>query len=69
VSSKEQLEELLPKIKKHILKNGLLWVSYPKDKAEINRDSTRRYASTIGLQAVSLVAINDIWSALRLKIV
>jgi hypothetical protein len=69
VSSKEQMEELLPKIKKLILKNELLWVSYPKGKAEINRDSIREYASTIGLQTVSQVAINDVWSALRLKTV
>ena len=69
VSSKKQLEELLPNIKKHISKNGLLWVSYPKGKTEINRDSIREYAATIGLQAVSPVAINDIWSALRLTVV
>ena len=67
VSSKKQMEQLLPEIKKLILKNELLWVSYPKGNAEINRDSIREYAYTIGFQAVSQVAINDIWSALRLK--
>jgi len=55
---------------KQLLKqDGLLWMTYPKGKAEINRDSIRIYAQTIGLQAVSLIAIDKTWSALRLKIV
>ena len=69
VSSKNQLEEQLPKMKQLLKKNGLLWTTYPKGKAEINRDSIRIYAQTIGLQAVSLIAIDETWSALRLKIV
>jgi len=37
-------------------------------KADINRDSIRQYAETLNLQTVSLIAIDDVWSALRLKL-
>lgn len=69
VTSKGQLEEHLPKMKQLLNKNGILWTTYPKGKVEINRDSIREYASTLGFQAVSLVAIDETWSALRLKMV
>ncbi len=66
-SSKNQLEEQLPKIMQLMEKKGLLWITYPKGKTEINRDTIRELASTIGVQAVSLVAVDETWSALRLK--
>ncbi len=68
VSTKKQLQEELPKLKQLIEKEGLLWVTYPKGKPEINRDSIREFASTLGLQAVSLVAVDETWSALRLRV-
>ena len=69
VTTKKELDDKLPKIKALIKEKGIIWVTYPKGKAEINRDSIREYASAKGLQAVSLVAIDDTWSALRLKII
>ena len=69
VSTKKDLEHQLPKVKPLIKEKGLIWVTYPKGKAEINRDSIREYASTIRLQTVSLVAVDETWSALRLKVV
>jgi len=69
VYSTKQLVEHLPKMKQLLKQDGLLWTTYPKGKAEINRDSIRIYAQTIGLQAVSLVAIDETWSALRLRTV
>jgi ribosomal protein L25 (general stress protein Ctc) len=49
----------------------VLWVSYPKGaskaNADINRDTIRKYAQTLGLTTVSLIAVDDVWSALRLK--
>ncbi len=73
VSSKIELQNQLPKLKPLLADNGILWVTYPKGtskvKVDLNRDSIREYTQTIGLQAVSLVAIDDVWSALRLKTV
>jgi hypothetical protein len=50
---------------------GILWVSYPKGKAvatDLNRDILREALAEIGLEAVSQVAIDDTWSALRFKL-
>ena len=50
--------------------NGILWVSYPKGKSmptDLNRDSLNRALQDNGLQGVSQVAIDDVWSALRIK--
>jgi hypothetical protein len=71
VSSRKELEERLPQVKPSVKPGGLLWVTYPKGtsgaKADINRDSIRAYAQTLGLEAVALVSFDDTWSALRLK--
>ncbi len=69
VTTQKELEKQMPKIKTLIKEKGLIWVTYPKGKAEINRDTIREYAPTMGLQAVSLVAADDSWSAIRLKVV
>ena len=71
VNSKKDLKEKLSPLKSLIVKNGILWVTYPKGaakaKVDVNRDSIREYAQTLELQAVSLVAVDEKWSALRLK--
>ena len=73
VSSRQDLEAKLGGLKAALKPNGLLWVTYPKGtsklKADINRDVIREYAQTVGLEAVSLVSVDDTWSALRLKVI
>ncbi len=69
VSAKKDLQDQMPKAKSLIKEKGLLWVTFPKGKTEINRDSIREYAFSLRLQAVSLMAIDNTWSALRLKVV
>jgi hypothetical protein len=50
---------------------GALWVAYAKGTSskatDINRDSIHEYVATIGLDTVAQIAIDDDWSALRLK--
>jgi hypothetical protein len=50
---------------------GALWVCWPKQSAHIetdlNRDILFRTMQPLGLQAVSNIAINETWSALRFK--
>jgi hypothetical protein len=49
---------------------GILWASYPTGKAiptDLNRDKLREAPRQVGLEAVSQVAIDDAWSALRAK--
>lgn len=52
---------------------GALWVAYAKGTStkvtDINRDSIREYVSTVGLDTVGIIAIDEDWSALRLKVV
>ncbi|MGZ3458544.1 MAG: hypothetical protein ACXU86_08565 [Archangium sp.] len=70
VTTRAELERLGPKLRELVKPEGLLWVSYPKGKAlptDINRDSTRETLARFGLEAVSQVAIDEIWSALRFK--
>jgi predicted CoA-binding protein len=72
VNTLAELEAELIAIKPLLKPDGILWLSYPKKtskiKADINRDSINAYAKTIGLQGVSMVSIDETWSALRLKI-
>ena len=45
-------------------------MSYPKTKGlqtEVNRDILREMLLPLGLEAVSIVAIDEVWSALRFK--
>jgi len=71
VTSKKELEANLPRLKGSVTPKGIIWVTYPKGtgkiKSDINRDSIREYAATIGLEAVAIFSVDDDWSALRLK--
>jgi hypothetical protein len=73
VRSRAELEERLAAATAALSPGGILWAAYPKGtsktlKADINRDSINAYAQTCGLQGVAMVAIDDDWAALRLKI-
>jgi hypothetical protein len=62
-----------PGCKRLLEAGGALWVAYIKGtssrKTDINRDSIHEHVATIGLDTVSQIAIDDDWSALRLKVV
>jgi hypothetical protein len=71
--SRVELEERLGSATAALSPGGILWAAYPKGasktlKADINRDSINAYAQTCGLQGVAMVAIDEDWAALRLKI-
>jgi DUF3052 family protein len=63
----------LPVCKRQLEPGGALWVAYLKgssgNKTDINRDSIRQFVATIGLDTVSQIALDEDWSALRLKVV
>jgi hypothetical protein len=73
VESRADLERWVPELKKHVGSAGMFWVTFRKGssgaKAGVNRDIIHEYAHAVGMQAVAQVAIDDDWSALRLKIV
>jgi hypothetical protein len=72
-SDKAALAKGLPACKRQLELGGALWVAYLKGtsgkKTDINRDSIREFVATIGLDTVSQIALDDDWSALRLKVV
>jgi Protein of unknown function (DUF3052) len=70
---KAALAKGLPACKRQLEPGGALWVAYVKGtsgkKTDINRDSIREFVATVGLDTVSQIALDDDWSALRLKVV
>jgi hypothetical protein len=71
VKNKKELEMLAIKIVQRLKDNGILWISYPKKNSGIETDVSRDYGwdalTKLGFEIVSLVAIDDTWSALRFK--
>ena len=65
------LDAQLNILKSGMSAGGILWVAYPKGTSgvatDLNRDILRAHLDSVGLKAVALVAIDDTWSALRLK--
>ena len=63
----------LPKLKAVLTAKVFLWITYPKGtskvKTDVNKDKIAAFAKTLGLQAISMVSIDETWSALRLKII
>ena len=61
----------LPPLLKTIQKTAILWVAYPKLTsslaADLSRDVIHKIAPKHGLDTISQIAIDDDWSALRLK--
>jgi hypothetical protein len=69
-TQRERLLEEGPAWRQALKPNGVLWVSYPKGKTiqtDLNRDIVRTTVQQVGLDTVAQVAIDDTWSALRLK--
>jgi len=73
VTSKKQLESKLAAVKTALKPGGILWITYPKLTsklaADISRDAINAYAATLGLVGVAMVAIDEDWAGLRVKVV
>jgi len=71
VASQEDLETQLARLKPLFTPKCILWVTYHKGtskvKTDINRDTIWPYAHSIGLEAVSMISVDEDWSAMRLK--
>ena len=69
--SRAELAQFLPVAQARLAPGGAVWVAYRKGGAkagsDIHRDDIRSFAQTIGLDSVAMVAIDNEWSALRLK--
>jgi hypothetical protein len=56
---------------KRLKAETIFWVAFPKKSGtistDLDRDKLHVYAATLGWQGVSLVAIDEDWSAMRFK--
>ena|SRR5581483_8708418 len=65
-----EMSDVLRKAKPLLKENGLLWATYPKAgqlDTDLKREVVWDCAQAVGMQAVSQIAVDDVWSALRLK--
>lgn len=70
-ADRASLDKNLPKLLKTMPPAAIFWIAYPKLSsslaADLNRDIIHALAPAHGLDTVSQIAIDDDWSALRLK--
>ncbi len=69
VSSAKALQKELPKLKKRLARDGILWVSWPKKSSgvetDLSFDVVQQLGLKIGLVDVKICAVNEIWSGLK----
>lgn len=72
VHSSAEAEEWLPKVMQLINEESLFWIAYPKQSSKVKTDINRDILAGIvqnntSYRAVSIAAIDDKWSALRVR--
>ena len=71
VNNKKEFLDFLTNQLKNILPDSIFWIAYPKGgskiKADINRDTIRVTAEGFGIATVTVISIDETWSALRFR--
>ncbi len=71
VRSQAEVNQLAPKAARALRADGLLWLSFPKGSSGIQTDLTRDKGwdvlRTIDLKWVTLISVNETWSAFALR--
>jgi hypothetical protein len=71
VRSVAEVENLAPSAIESVTDDGMLWMVYPKQsgkiKTNINRDAGWQTVATLGYEGVSLISIDETWSAMRFR--
>jgi hypothetical protein len=69
VSQQHALENLFPRLLKHIAKDGMIWISWPKGSSKVETGLNENIIRDIGLHNgmvdVKVIAIDDTWSGLK----
>ena len=69
VDATKTLQKELPKLKRKLARDGILWVSWPKKSSgvatDLSFDIVQQSGLKIGLVDVKICAANDIWSGLQ----
>ena len=69
-SRKADVERDVPKLGRALKPGALLWLSYPKARqlaTDLHRDILAATLHEAGFSPVSLVSIDDVWSAMRCR--
>jgi hypothetical protein len=71
VNSLAEVEKLAPKAIKAVKPDGRLWMAYAKGsskvKTDVNRDILWAAMLPLGWQPIRMIALDEVWSALRFK--
>ena len=69
---RDELEAEIDQVKRALKDDALLWITYPKakqQKTDLNRDILADIARRHGLRPVAQISVDEVWSALRFKVV
>jgi hypothetical protein len=70
-TSVAEVRESVPQLLKHAARGALLWIAYPKKtsgmESDLSRDVVAEAMRGTGWRPVSIVAIDEVWSALRFR--
>jgi len=71
VKNRAEFDAKIPALLKAIRADAILWIAYPKLTStlagDLSRDVIHREAPALGIDFVSQIAIDDDWSAMRIK--
>jgi hypothetical protein len=67
VKNEADLEKALGSLAKRLTPTTNLWIAYRKGDKTLHRDTLWKHGEAFGLTGVSLVAVDDTWSAMRFK--
>jgi len=71
-TERKELEKSILGLKRALVPNGVLWVSWPKGaskvKTDVNENVVREIALSNGLVDIKVCAVDEIWSGLKLVI-
>jgi len=71
IKSKDEVDSMGPQAVKAVKPEGVLWISYPKGsskiKTDINRDKGWDSVKALGFEGVSMISIDETWSAIRFR--
>jgi hypothetical protein len=67
--SQQTLLKEFPRLARKLVRNGMLWIAWPKKASGVNTDLSESIVRGIGLDAglvdVKICAVNDVWSGLK----
>lgn len=70
-ADRAHLDSTLPGVLKKVAKDAIIWIAYPKLTSKLAGDLSRNAIHALvaksGLDTVSQIAIDDDWSAMRVK--